>query len=291
MTRKCAPGLVAVAVIGVLAPTAPATAGASTAVPSGTSVADRAVPWGPAQSGNSLARARGTLSIRTSNGDDTTAQVTFSLYDLDGTSTEAGGECAYVVFQALKGNARWSEVHQARHCGGSTPAADGFEVQGVKGVRVRVCQYDPDGESVGECGRWRTLYDIGSLDAVGMENEVVRLTNEARAAGGCRPLAPDTRLRFAAMRHAADMSAKNYFSHASPDDRGAANRMEEAGFSPLGPWGENIARGLPTPADVVKSWLDHPSDNANIMNCDLTHIGVGYAPAGDYWTLVLAAHR
>jgi uncharacterized protein YkwD len=126
----------------------------------------------------------------------------------------------------------------------------------------------------------------GSGSAVGSatEQEVVRLTNEARQ-GHCGALVNDAKLHAAALGHSRDMAAKNYFSHTSQDGRSFSARITAAGFN----WhavAENIAFGQRTPAEVVKTWLDSPGHRANIMNCTYTRIGVGVAQGakGLYWT-------
>lgn len=48
--------------------------------------------------------------------------------------------------------------------------------------------------------------------------------------------------------------------------------------------GENIAMGQKTPEEVVKGWMNSPGHRANIMSTSFTHIGVGYAANGNYWT-------
>jgi uncharacterized protein YkwD len=124
------------------------------------------------------------------------------------------------------------------------------------------------------------------------EDEVVRLTNQARQGAGCGALTHDAKLRTAALGHSTDMTAKNYFAHNSPDGRNPGDRIKAAGFSPIRAWGENIALGQPTPAAVVQAWLDSPGHRANIMNCAYTHIGVGLfkGAKGPYWTQVFARH-
>jgi uncharacterized protein YkwD len=122
------------------------------------------------------------------------------------------------------------------------------------------------------------------------ETEVVRLTNRARAAGGCKPLTHDAKLRTAADRHSADMAAKGYFDHTSQSGRSAGDRIATAGFAPVRTWGENIAMGQRTAASVVQGWLDSPGHRANIMNCKFTHIGVGQHSKGPHWTQVFASH-
>ncbi|MFI7449045.1 CAP domain-containing protein [Nonomuraea sp. NPDC049714] len=122
------------------------------------------------------------------------------------------------------------------------------------------------------------------------ETEVVRLTNKARAAGGCRPLTHDAKLRTAADRHSADMAAKRYFDHTAKNGSSAGDRIQAAGFAPVRTWGENIAMGQRTAASVVQGWLNSPGHRANIMNCKFTHIGVGQHSTGPHWTQVFASH-
>ncbi|MFI7443617.1 CAP domain-containing protein [Nonomuraea indica] len=126
--------------------------------------------------------------------------------------------------------------------------------------------------------------------ASGVEEAVVKLTNQARAANGCRPLVHDPQLRTAAERHSADMAARGFFDHDSPDGRDPGDRVRAAGFAPIRTWAENIAMGQRTAAQVVQGWLDSPGHRANIMNCAFTHIGVGHAAKGPHWTQVFAAH-
>ncbi|MFI7538764.1 CAP domain-containing protein [Streptosporangium sp. NPDC049376] len=123
--------------------------------------------------------------------------------------------------------------------------------------------------------------------------EVLRLTNAERRAGGCPALRDDSRLRSAAQGHSADMAANNYFNHTSKDGRTMTDRIKASGFSPLSAWAENMAWGQRTPAEVVKAWMNSPGHRRNIMTCSYTHIGIGVAtsPRGRvYWTQDFARH-
>lgn len=121
------------------------------------------------------------------------------------------------------------------------------------------------------------------------EEAVVRLTNQARVKNGCRPLVHDPKLHLAAERHSADMAAHDYFDHTSRDGRTFDQRIRAAGFT-FHLAGENIAKGQPTAASVVRAWLNSPGHRANIMNCGFTHIGVGHNAKGPTWTQDFAAH-
>jgi len=113
--------------------------------------------------------------------------------------------------------------------------------------------------------------------------EVLRLTNEQRAANGCRPLVADTTLTAVAQAHSADMAARDYFSHDSLGGLSPFDRMDAAGYR-FTAAAENIAAGQPTPASVVTAWMNSAGHRANILNCGYREIGIGYATGGSYGT-------
>jgi uncharacterized protein YkwD len=110
---------------------------------------------------------------------------------------------------------------------------------------------------------------------------VVKLTNKARVAKGCDPLKVSTRLTTAAQKHAADMDAKDYFSHTSINGRTWVQRIKATGWKK--PAGENIAYGYESGAAVHKGWMNSPGHKRNILDCSFNYIGVGYSASGDYW--------
>ncbi|MFE6157721.1 CAP domain-containing protein [Streptomyces sp. NPDC056486] len=115
---------------------------------------------------------------------------------------------------------------------------------------------------------------------------VLRLTNAERTAAGLRPLAPDPLLTVAAQGHSADMVARAFYSHTSPDGGEPWHRASAAGSTHRA-IGENIACGQRTPAEVVDGWMNSPGHRANILKPSFTHLGVGFAgggSAGTYWT-------
>lgn len=146
----------------------------------------------------------------------------------------------------------------------------------------------------GRSGQVRLTCPAGTTPAQGSstQEEVVRLTNAERRAGGCGPLRNDPRLRSAAQGHSSDMAAGNHFSHTSRDGRTMTDRIRASGFSPMRAWAENIAMGQRTPAEVVRAWMNSAGHRRNIMNCAYTHIGVGVAksPRGIYWTQNFGRH-
>ncbi|HSA48659.1 MAG TPA: CAP domain-containing protein [Yinghuangia sp.] len=125
-------------------------------------------------------------------------------------------------------------------------------------------------------------------DLTRLRTEVIALTNAERARHGLGPLTAEPRLTQAAQAHSADMAARDYFDHSSPDGRQPADRVRAAGYD-YSRVAENIAAGQTTPAEVVEGWMNSPGHRANILTPELTQIGIGLAHGGTYttyWTQV-----
>lgn len=153
-----------------------------------------------------------------------------------------------------------------------------------------------------------------------MENTLIDLVNQARKQGAnCgvqgsfagidTDLIPNATLRCAARAQSQDMSVGDFFSHFNSDPNSPhyltseLNRIFAAGTDPLlpnaspavqgtlfGNGGENIAKGITDPHQVIQEWLQSPGHCANMMNPSFTHLGAGYVPTGEggpYWTLTL----
>ncbi|WP_188207144.1 SafA/ExsA family spore coat assembly protein [Alkalibacillus aidingensis] len=119
-----------------------------------------------------------------------------------------------------------------------------------------------------------------------IENEVIRLTNNYREQNGLEPLDHDWQLSRVARYKSADMRDKNYFSHQSPTYGSPFDMIENFNVS-YRRAAENIAAGQRSAEAVVESWMNSPGHRQNILNPDMTHIGVGYAEGGSrstYWT-------
>ncbi len=124
-----------------------------------------------------------------------------------------------------------------------------------------------------------------------MQQEALRRVNEARRSHGCPPVAVNGRLIEAARRHAADMASRGYFAHRSPNGENAGDRVADSGYD-WETYGENIARGQNSAAEVVDAWLDSPSHRKNILTCAHSEVGVGLAFDADhtpYWVQNLAS--
>jgi uncharacterized protein YkwD len=109
------------------------------------------------------------------------------------------------------------------------------------------------------------------------------LVNATRAEHGLRALRSDARLNAAADRHSADMVARGFFAHVTPDGRSVTERIRQSGY--LGgsqDWalGEDIGWGtgpLSTPAAIFRAFMNSPPHRRVILDRDFREIGVGVA--------------
>ena len=130
------------------------------------------------------------------------------------------------------------------------------------------------------------------------ELDVIDLVNERRAEGAvcggepygkCGPVEKNQLCTISARLHSEDMAKNNYFDHTGLNGSTPFDRMAAAGYAGPYPWGENIAAGQTSPAQVVQAWMDSPGHCRNIMNCGFKVLGVGYfhsdgSQMKHYWT-------
>ncbi|WJE16480.1 CAP domain-containing protein [Halobacillus sp. ACCC02827] len=122
-----------------------------------------------------------------------------------------------------------------------------------------------------------------SSEVSAFEKQVVELTNQEREKQGLAPLELDTELSAVAKDKSLDMQKNNYFSHNSPTYGSPFDMMKTYGID-YQTAGENIAMGQTSPEQVVQGWMNSEGHRKNIMNPNFTHIGVGHAEDGNYWT-------
>ncbi len=122
-------------------------------------------------------------------------------------------------------------------------------------------------------------------------DEVLTIVNQHRALSGLAALTRDPHLELVAQAHARDMALQGYFAHdnlygmAYTDRLDAVERPAYTVGSGIN--GENIYAGRQsppddTPAAAVAWWMNSPPHRANILNANVTHIGIGvYYRTGD----------
>jgi uncharacterized protein YkwD len=126
-----------------------------------------------------------------------------------------------------------------------------------------------------------------------VQQQALDLVNHDRRRDGCKNLVVDRRLIAAANRHASEMARRGYFAHVNSRGERAGERVRDAGYK-WSRYGENIARGQGSVADVVDDWMKSPDHRENIMDCDLREVGVGLAFGADrtpYWVQDFASPR
>jgi uncharacterized protein YkwD len=117
-----------------------------------------------------------------------------------------------------------------------------------------------------------------------VEAALIGLMNDQRRAAGCGAVQIDPRLTSVAAEHNRYMASTGNFDHGSADGKSLGERFTAAGFS----WrwiGENITAGSTDAAGAIESWRNSPGHKAIMEQCDATHAGAAYEPAGNYWTL------
>lgn len=131
-----------------------------------------------------------------------------------------------------------------------------------------------------EAGRYRHYWTISFAspatdDMASLAAEIVRLTNTERRKHGLPALAQNPNLARSAQYHADFMARNDCFAHRCPKEPPLAQRAHNAGYHYRGV-AENIAAGAPTPAEVVRVWMDSPGHRANILRPEMREIGIGY---------------
>jgi uncharacterized protein YkwD len=107
------------------------------------------------------------------------------------------------------------------------------------------------------------------------EKLLLDATNRERAAAGLLALKWDDALAAAARRHAQLMARENVLSHQLPGEPPLDQRAAQAGAK-YAMVAENVAVG-PGPEEIHDGWMHSPGHRRNILNGELTAIGIGTA--------------
>lgn len=119
--------------------------------------------------------------------------------------------------------------------------------------------------------------------AGGATSQVAALVNAERASAGCRPLVVDTELATVARAHSEDLRDRGI---SDPDGLDAVDPEGRAERAEVSVSAGNVAVGQQDAAAVVRSWMGDSGARADILDCDLTRVGVGIAhgDGGPWWT-------
>jgi len=111
-----------------------------------------------------------------------------------------------------------------------------------------------------------------------LEKRMLDLVNQERQAAGLQLLAPDPELTEVARRHSADMFARGYFAHDTPEGLSPFDRMKAAKVS-FTTAGENLALA-PTIPVAHTGLMNSPGHRANILRPQFGRVGIGVMDGG-----------
>jgi uncharacterized protein YkwD len=111
-----------------------------------------------------------------------------------------------------------------------------------------------------------------------LEQRMLDLVNQERAAAGLRPLAPDPELTEVARQHSTDMFARGYFAHDTPEGLTPFDRMRAANIRFLTA-GENLALA-PTLSVAHSGLMNSPGHRENILRPQFGRVGIGIMDGG-----------
>lgn len=122
---------------------------------------------------------------------------------------------------------------------------------------------------------WRQAAPLADLPSV--RAQALATVNQLRRSHGREPVISEHRLDAAAQRHAEDMLRLGYYDHVSPKGETLASRVRAVGYRRPRGLAENIAKGLFTPDEVVRRWMNSSGHRANILRRGAGEIGFGVA--------------
>ena len=111
-----------------------------------------------------------------------------------------------------------------------------------------------------------------------LESQMLEMINQERTSRGLKPLQADPELVPVARAHSADMFARGYFSHYTPEGEDPFQRMKDAGVK-YRTAGENLALA-PTLQIAHTGLMNSPGHRANILNPSFGRVGIGIMTGG-----------
>ena len=123
------------------------------------------------------------------------------------------------------------------------------------------------------------------------QTQLVNLINGARAEAGLYPLNVNVQLTAAAVGHSIDMACHGLISHSGSDGSSPYERIVAAGYSPS--LSSEIIYGSGYPQTAFDWWMSDQIHRDEILNLNVTEMGVGYAYIADtakgYFTVDFAS--
>jgi len=122
-----------------------------------------------------------------------------------------------------------------------------------------------------------------------LAQEIATGVNAQRRANGQSAVRFNRQLGQAAMNHACDMSANNFFGHNGSNGSTVQRRVRSAGYQDC-LVAENLAWGYPSSQQIISGWMNSAGHRTNMLHPRVTEFGVAITdgPKGPNWVLVLA---
>ncbi len=106
-------------------------------------------------------------------------------------------------------------------------------------------------------------------------------TNQQRNAHNQSPLKLNDKLDQAAQAKAADMVARNYWSHTTPENKTPWNFIDKVNYN-YQKAGENLAYGFVTSSATINGWMHSQAHRENLLDTAYTEVGFGIAQSENY---------
>jgi uncharacterized protein YkwD len=150
---------------------------------------------------------------------------------------------------------------------------------------------------------------IPPLDSKEMESLIFDITNELREKNNLKTLEYDSELSDVARGHSSDMSARDYFSHETPEGFDPTDRGQSLGYSCTKVYWTHITYGIAEniakfwsfssyfshgsqnfydwnseeslAQEIMDGWMDSPGHRKNILEENFDKLGVGVSVGTD----------
>lgn len=120
-------------------------------------------------------------------------------------------------------------------------------------------------------------------------SEMLILVNKERTKRGLNALKADPEIAVVALKHSADMFARGYFSHYTPEGLNPFDRMKKGNIR-FYTAGENLALAQ-TLGMAHTGLMNSPGHRANILNSTFGRLGIGVLDGGIYGLIITQNFR
>ena len=127
-----------------------------------------------------------------------------------------------------------------------------------------------------------TPSELENLD--GQEKLVFHTTNAIRAINGVHALNNSDKAADCVRKHCIDMSARDYFSHDTPEGVTSAQRLRKDGIE-YTKCGENLATGWQDAFGLADGWYNSSGHRVNMLDKNFDYVGIGVVKGNSSYPL------